>query len=135
MNLLVDTHILIWTLLDDNNKIPKKARKLMEDPDNPVYFSMVSVWEIITKHASHPDQIPYSGKEFYEACLKSDYILLEGKIEHVLALESLHRSDDAPKHKDPFDRLLLAQAKTENLFFITHDAKFSDYDEPCVVIV
>ena len=134
MNLLADTHILIWALLNDPN-LSQKAEGLVTHPDNTVYFSAVSVWEIFTKHSSHPDKMPYSAKEFYRACQEAGYVLLESKIEHVLALESLHRSEDAPKHKDPFDRLLLAQAKTENLFFITHDTKFSDYDEPCVVIV
>lgn len=134
MRLLMDTHILIWTLLNDK-KLPSKARSLIEDPHHGIYFSMASVWEIAVKHAAHPDEIPYSARTFYEICQKSGFIPLEGKVEHVLAMEALRRPDGAPKHKDPFDRLLIGQAKFEQMVFLTHDALLSYYNEPCVMLV
>jgi PIN domain nuclease of toxin-antitoxin system len=134
MKLLADTHIIIWALLD-NDRLPAKARALLSDPNNTVFFSPVSVWEIAMKHTAHPRELPFTGKTFFELCLRSGMQLSEMRISHVLAYESLHRAEGAPAHKDPFDRLLIAQAKTENLVLLTHDSLLSDYEEPCVLLV
>ena len=58
MNLLLDTHIAIWALNDDP-ALSEKARKLLLDPDNTVYYSTVSAWEVLLKHARRPDRIPF----------------------------------------------------------------------------
>ena len=134
MKLLADTHIIIWALLD-NGKLPAQARALLSDPKNEVYFSSVSVWEIAMKHAAHPNELPFTGVIFYELCQRSGFRLSETSIAHILTYESLHRAEGAPAHKDPFDKLLIAQAKTENMIFLTHDSLLSDYREPCVMPV
>ena len=134
MKILADTHIVLWALLD-NEKLPKKARSIMSDAENEVYFSAVSVWEIAMKHAAHPNELPFSGGTYYDLCLQSGFRLSEPRVSHVLAFESLRRAEGAPAHKDPFDRLLIAQAKTENMLFLTHDSLLSDYQEPCVIVV
>ena len=134
MNILADTHILIWVLLD-NERLPVRARSLLSDPENEVYFSAVSVWEIAMKHASHPNELPFTGGDFYELCLKSGFQLAEISVPHILAYESLRRAEGAPTHKDPFDKLLIAQAKAESLTLLTHDSLLSGYEEPCVMPV
>lgn len=134
MRILADTHIVIWALLD-NDRLPSTARAFLRDPENEIYFSAVSVWEIAMKHAAHPNDLPYTGKTFYELCLQSGFRLLEARISHVFAYEFLRRAEGAPTHKDPFDKLLIAQAKTENMIFLTHDSLLSDYQEPCVMAV
>ena len=134
MNLLLDTHIVIWALADDP-KLPQKARELILDQSNTVYFSIISLWEVVLKHAIRPDEVPYSGKDFYEACQRAGFDILPGKPEHILAVEGLKRKEGAPAHKDPFDRLLIAQAKTEGLRFVTHDGLIPGYGEPCVLSV
>lgn len=134
MKLLLDTHILIWALADDP-KLPKKARELILDVNNAIYVSTVSLWEVVVKHSIHPNEIPYSGKDFYDACRRAGFELLEAKPEHVLAVEGLRRSEGALPHKDPFDRLLIAQAKTEEMRFVTHDALLSEYGDACVISV
>ena len=132
MKLLLDTHILIWALADDP-KLPKKARELILDTENAIYVSVVSLWEVVVKHSIHPNAIPYSGKDFYDACGRAGFELLETKPEHILAVEDLRRSEGVPPHKDPFDRLLIAQAKVEEMQFVTHDALLSGYGESCVI--
>ena len=67
MNLLLDTHILIWALNEDP-VLPETAREMILDPDNVVYYSTVSVWEIAIKHASHPDNIEFTGRELAAFC-------------------------------------------------------------------
>ena len=134
MNLLLDTHILIWALNEDAC-LSEKARRLILGADNAVYYSVASIWEISIKHASHPEEIEFSGKKLSEYCRQAGYLPLEMKDKHVHALETLARPDSAPPHKDPFDRILLAQAKAESMLFLTHDARIPDYNEKCVIPV
>ena len=134
MNLLLDTHIAIWALNDDP-ALSEKARDLILDPDNTIYYSTVSVWEVLLKHARRPDNIPFDEKDFSEACREAGYVPLTLADKHVLAVCSLSRPSDIKEHNDPFDRLLLAQAKVENLSFLTHDELIPGYAEKCVIPV
>ena len=134
MNLLLDSHVLIWALTEDE-RLSEKARHLILDPDNVIYYSTASIWEISIKHANHPDEIQVSGKELSAFCREACFLQLEIRDKHVYALETLIRPEDARPHKDPFDRILLAQAKAENMSFLTHDALIPDYNEKCVIQV
>ena len=134
MKILADTHIVLWTLLN-HDKLPKKARALLSDTENQIFFSAVSVWEIAMKHTAHPEALPFTGGIFYDLCLQSGLQLSESHMSHILTFETLHRAEGAPAHKDPFDKLLIAQAKTEGLVFLTHDSLLADYREPCVMVV
>lgn len=134
MNLLLDSHVLIWALTEDE-RLSEKARHLILDPDNVIYYSAASIWEISIKHANHPDEIQFSGKELSVFCREAGFLQLEIRDKHVYALETLNRPEDARPHKDPFDRILLAQAKAENMSFLTHDALIPDYNEKCVIQV
>ncbi len=134
MNLLLDTHIAIWALNDDP-ALSDKARTLILDPDNTVYYSTVSAWEIHLKHARRPDSIPFDEADFVEGCKEAGFIPLGIADKHVLALHTLSRPADAKEHNDPFDRLLLSQAKVENLSFLTHDELIPDYREKCIIPV
>jgi len=134
MNLLLDTHIAIWALNDDP-ALSDKARALILDPDNTVYYSTVSAWEIHLKHVRRPDSIPFDEADFVEGCKEAGFIPLGIADKHVLALHTLSRPADAKEHNDPFDRLLLSQAKVENLSFLTHDELIPDYREKCIIPV
>lgn len=134
MNLLLDTHIAIWALNDDP-ALSAKARELILDPDNTIYYSTVSVWEVLLKHARRPESIPFSEEDFSKACREAGFISLGLVDKHILAVRTLSRSPDAKEHSDPFDRLLLAQAKAENLSFITHDEPIPGYEEKCIIAV
>lgn len=132
MKLLLDTHIILWAL-DDNPKLPLEARTFIMDEKNDIYYSTASVWETAIKYMSRPDKIWIGGSKLSELCRKMGYRMLPIEDRHVMALETLvcHNQD----HNDPFDRMMIAQAKADGLKFVTHDYKISFYEEPCVLSV
>ena len=134
MNLLLDTHIAIWALNDDP-ALSEKARKLILDPDNTIYYSTISVWEVLLKHSRQPDNIPFDEKDFTDGCREAGYVPLSLTDKHILAVHTLSRPANRKEHNDPFDRLLLAQAKVENLSFLTHDELIPGYEEKCIITV
>ena len=134
MNLLLDTHIAIWALNDDP-ALSEKARDLILDADNTIYYSTVSVWEVLLKHSRRPYNIPFDEKDFSEGCREAGFIPLGLADKHILAVRTLSRPTDIKQHNDPFDRLLVAQAKVENLSFLTHDELIPGYEEKCIIPV
>lgn len=134
MNILLDTHIAIWAISNHRN-LSAKARGLITDPDNTIYFSSVSVWEVLLKHDSPKNNLLLTPEEFVEYCEESGYYQLNMKSKHVIAAASLDISKIDQEHRDPFDRLLLAQAKAENYSFLTHDHRLPLYNESCVITV
>ena len=134
MNLLLDTHVAIWALNDDE-ALSEKARELLLDPDNTIYYSTISVWEVLLKHARRPKQIPFNETDFSDGCKNAGFIPLGLSDKHILAVHTLSRPAGSMEHNDPFDRLLLAQAKVENLSFLTHDELIPDYEEKCIIPV
>lgn len=134
MNLLLDTHVLIWALNEDQ-RLSEKARELILDPDNAIYYSSVSIWEVAIKHAIHPENVTFTGKELSQYCQEAGFLPVEMRDRHVFALETITRADDAPPHHDPFDRMLIAQAKAENMSFLTHDSLLPYYNETCIISV
>ena len=134
MKLLLDTHILLWTLSDDV-QLPEKVRKLLENEENEVYYSLVSLWELQIKFLAHPGQMDFTAKQVADHCSESGFYRLPIREEHIFCLQYLKRPESAPAHKDPFDRLLICQAMEENMLFITHDHLIPDYNEPCIYSV
>ena len=134
MNILLDTHILIRALNDDP-RLPEKARELILDEGNVVYYSSVSIWEVSIKHAIHPDNVQFTGKDLSGFCQDAGFRPVEIRDRHEFALETITRADSAPPHHDPFDRMLISQAKAENMTFITHDSLLPYYQEKCIVFV
>ena len=134
MNVLLDTHILLWSLSEDE-RLSDRAKEVILEQANSLYYIVVSVWEIAIKHALRPDNVKISGKEFSDYCQQAGFLSLDLRDKHVYSLETLHRDGDVPKHNDPFNRILLSQAKTENMSFLTHDTLFQGYHENCVIFV
>lgn len=135
MNYLADTHILIWAIKDDV-KLSVKARKLLLNRNNNIYYSFANIWEVAIKHALHKPNMTFSAQRFEELCKLAGYIPLQTNYRHAYMVETLKYAENAPReHRDPFDRLLLAQAKFENMLFLTHDELIPYYNEPCVVSV
>ena len=129
-NILLDTHIAIWALNDDD-ELSEKARDLILDPDNTIYYSAVSVWEVALKHARRPEAIPFNEQDFSTGCKDAGFNLLNIREKHIFAVRYL----PIPKkeHNDPFDRLLLAQAKVEKFLFLTHDELILGYEEGLII--
>lgn len=134
MKILLDTHIAIWAVLD-SEELSDEARKMILDRRNEIYYSAASVWEITIKHMTHPETFLYSGVHLEKGCEENGFISLPIYNKHSAQLETLVRPKNAPPHKDPFDRILLAQAKAEGMKFMTHDALISYYTEPFVISV
>lgn len=134
MRVLIDTHIALWALMDDP-KMPKEAEKILMDENNEIYYSTASVWEVAIKHSIRPDDMIVDGRLFEKGCEDNGYKVLPIFNCHTFVLDSLKRPDDAPKHNDPFDRLLICQSKTEGMKFLTHDSLLSGYDEECIIFV
>lgn len=134
MKILLDTHIALWAIAD-TSKLPDKVIKLLEEESNEVFYSVASVWEIAIKHIIKPENMPVSEEDFVRLCEDTGFTRLPIETEHIFLLKTLSRPGDAPKHNDPFDRMLIAQAKSENLMLLTHDSQFPYYGEKCVINV
>jgi PIN domain nuclease of toxin-antitoxin system len=121
MKLLLDTHTFIWWD-SEPSKLSKKALELLIDKDNFRLLSVVSLWEIQIKHQLGKLTLNKALGEII-AIQKKNYLeILPIDVSHVLALDSLPLH-----HKDPFDRLLIAQANIENAVLISCDSVFSSY--------
>ena len=130
--ILLDTHIILWAILKDK-RLTNKISDYLLNPDNSIYYSIASMWEVQIKHSL--GKLPISGKEFMHFCEMSGYHKLPVNDIHVMELESLKRDESAPPHNDPFDRIMLSQAIAEGFTFLTHDPLFRGYNERCVVEV
>lgn len=134
MRILLDTHILLWALNNSPN-LSGKARELISKQENEVYYSLISLWEIEIKHMAHPKELPVTAKEVEQYCIQSGYLCMPIRSKHIFELEKLKRPVEARAHKDPFDRLLICQASSEDMLFATHDALLPAYNKACIVIV
>ena len=123
MNLLLDTHVLLWWLSDDP-KLGEEARRAIAVADNIVYVSAVSLWEIAIKHGIGKLRLPESF---------DDTLADQGFLELPLKWEHARRNRDLPwLHRDPFDRMLIAQALVEDLTLVTADSEVQRYDVQCL---
>ena len=119
MNLLLDTHALLWWLNDEPG-LSAEARQVIGDGANVVFVSAASMWEIRIKQQLGKLEVPDS---LYDVLMEGPYLLLDITVEHAHHVGSL-----PPVHRDPFDRLLISQAQLEGLTLVTRDAVFRDYD-------
>ena len=99
-----------------------------------VYLGGLPEW-MVDKAAADPENVQFTGSELAGFCEEAGFLPVEMRIRHVYALETLEREEEAPPHHDPFDRMLIAQAKTENMLFLTHDSLLPFYNEKCIVPV
>ena len=130
--ILLDTHIILW-MFEGNEKVSQKARTIISDNIDSIYYSVASMWEVQIKYGIK--KMPISGREFMHYCEQSGYHKLPVDDMHIIELGNLQREEGAIPHNDPFDRILLSQAKAEGFSFVTHDPLFRAYNENCVVEV
>jgi PIN domain nuclease of toxin-antitoxin system len=119
--LLLDTHVLLWWR-GDHKRIGARAHQAIEDADIPVFFSAASVWEIAIKHASGKLRMPAN---VIDTMQKRGFAELTVAASHALVAGAL-----PPHHRDPFDRMLVAQAQSERLTLVTNDPRIAAYDVP-----
>jgi len=133
MKYLLDTHIMLWAFLDADN-LSNKAREILSDTSNEFCYSIVSLWEVSIKHNKRPDDFTTTAKMLNDLCIESDMDFVDLNFSHVEALDDLIIPEKL-KHEDPFDRMLLCQARVENMVLLTHDKKLSHYNYDCVQCV
>ena len=134
MNLLLDTHIALWALTD-HPKLSGVARELIMDPDNTIYYSSVSVWEVLLKNDSASNNLSLTPEDFVQYCEEAGFFPLALKPKHIIAASKLDTAEIDKRHRDPFDRILLSQAKAEDYSFVTRDEKLPLYHEKCILSV
>ena len=123
MNILLDTHVALWALLDSPS-LSDIARNMLQDEKNDIYFSAATVWEIAIKHRLARKDMPISGHEASAYFVDAGYIELPITAIHTAATEELPLH-----HSDPFDRILVAQAVSEPLRLLTHDRLLLRYGD------
>jgi PIN domain nuclease of toxin-antitoxin system len=124
VKLLLDTHILLWAAAEPQ-RLSRAARALIKDPTNELLFSAVSIWEVAIKHSLGRKDFQVEPRLLRRALLDQDYIELPLTGAHAASIDTL-----SPIHKDPFDRLLVAQAMAEGISLLTSDALLAKYAGP-----
>ena len=123
MNFLLDTHVMLW-LASDPKRLAAETIRLIEEASD-LSFSVASIWEIVLKNSLGREDFQIVPRRFYEGLLVNGYRELAVSSYHALAVGLL------PKlHKDPFDRLLVAQAQVEDITLLTMDKMVSRYPGP-----
>ena len=124
MKLLLDTQILLWAA-GQPDRLSAGARRLIKDPENELLFSAASIWEISIKTSLGREDFRVEPRVLRRSLLDNGYSELPVTSEHAVGIEGL-----ADVHKDPFDRMLLAQARTEGITLLTSDSRLARYKGP-----
>lgn len=124
MKFLLDTQLLLWAA-GQPERLPAAARKLLNNPRNELLFSAASLWEIAIKNTLGREDFHVEPRLLRRGLLDNGYAELPVTSEHAVTIDLL-----PPLHKDPFDRLLLAQALSEGITLLTGDAQLARYPGP-----
>ncbi|WP_177418891.1 type II toxin-antitoxin system VapC family toxin [endosymbiont of Lamellibrachia barhami] len=124
MKLLLDTHLLLWAA-GDPDRLSADARGMISEVENELFFSAVSLWEIAIKSGLVRDDFQADARLLRRGLLDNGYSELPIGSEHVVAIDIL-----PPIHKDPFDRILVAQAMVEGITLLTSDSLVAQYPGP-----
>ena len=124
MKLLLDTHLLLWAA-GQPERLPAAARELIDDANNQLMFSLASLWEVAIKSGLGRADFRADARLLRRGLLDNGYDELAITSEHAVAIANL-----PPIHKDPFDRLLVAQSAVEGVLRLTPDAVVAHYPGP-----
>ena len=131
MRLLLDTHILLWAITA-SDAMPPRARSLLADQANYPVASVISIWEIAIKHQrrrGRPDDMPISGRHALTILADAGCDVLAVTGSHAASVDEI-----PPHHGDPFDRFLVAQARSESMHLLTHDKRLATYGDFILVV-
>ena len=128
MRILLDTHVLLWAA-GGPKKLPKAARDLFTSPENSLFFSPANIWEIVIKSGLGREDFKADPVRLRKMLLLHGYSELPINSDHVLAVRAL-----PPLHKDPFDRILLAQARSEGMQLATVDGLLHRYGDSVLAL-
>lgn len=122
MRALLDTHTLLWWVTNDP-QLSQPVREIITNPENTLYLSVASSWEIIIKYNTGKLPLPEPAPQFIKSSLNiNGFESLSIELPHILQTHQLPNY-----HRDPFDRILIAQAQVENLLFLTIDHQIKRY--------
>jgi len=124
MRLLLDTHLLLWAA-GPLARLSAQARHLIDDPENELSFSVASIWEVAIKLGRGRDDFRVDPRLLRRSLLDNDYRELDVTGEHAVAVTNL-----PPLHRDPFDRILVAQSIVEGIMLLTADPVVAQYPAP-----
>jgi PIN domain nuclease of toxin-antitoxin system len=120
-NLLIDTQLFIW-FVENDPKLPLSIRDVMEDEQYNLFISIASLWEIVIKSSLGKLNLKWAIPEIINGVTKSGLSILQIKPQHLITLHLLEYI-----HKDPFDRIIISQAITENMYVVSSDEIFNKY--------
>ncbi len=124
MKLLLDTHLLLWAARQPS-RLSRDVRALIEDARNQLHFSVVSIWEVAIKRGLDRSDFTVEPAVLRRGLLDNDYVELPISSNHAIAVTNLPMV-----HRDPFDRLLIAQATVEGITLLTNDNVIARYPGP-----
>lgn len=128
MKLLLDTQLLLWAA-GEPGRLSPQARKLIDAPENELLFSAASIWEVAIKRGLGRPDFKADARLLRRGLLDNGYSELPIVSDHVVAIESL-----PPIHRDPFDRVLVAQSTVEGITLLTTDSLVSQYPGPIKMV-
>ena len=128
MTLLLDTHLLLWAA-GEPDRLSADARRMIADPATTVAFSAASIWEVSIKAALGRDDFVVDARTLRRDLLEHGYVELAISGAHAAATPDL-----PPIHNDPFDRILVAQARVEGFTLLTRDRQLGAYGSPVVLV-
>jgi PIN domain nuclease of toxin-antitoxin system len=128
MKLLLDTHLLLWAAVEPA-RLSRRARRLMDDPDHELLFSPVSLWEVAIKRQRRRADFNAEPRLLRRSLLNAGYEELTITSEHAVAIDLL-----PPLHRDPFDRMLIAQSLVEGITVLTADRIVARYPIPVQLV-
>lgn len=126
MKLLLDTHTFIW-FVEDDEKLPSRIKIQIEDIENEIFISIVSLWEIAIKTSLGKLEVAIDIPAMISKIESNGFSILPIFPEHTICVSSLPFH-----HRDPFDRMLIAQTITEKIKIVSRDGVFDDYDIDCI---
>ena len=130
MKILLDSHILLWLAWDKKENLSPQAVELIDDPTSEIYFSLASLWEIAIKSSLGKPDFDIDVEALEQGLIQVGCRMLAIELPHILKQTKL-----SSIHRDPFDRLLIAQAEVENIFFMTADTMILKYQKPYIIDV
>lgn len=128
MKLLLDTQLLLWAA-GQPGRLSATARSLIDNPENELWFSAASLWEVAIKRGLGRQDFQVDSRLLRRGLLDNGYTELPIASDHAVAIESL-----PPIHKDPFDRILVAQATVEGITLLTTDSVVAQYPGPIRIV-
>lgn len=128
MKLLLDTHVILWGA-GQPEMLSERARQMLMEPRNALFFSAASIWEVVIKRSLAREDFKVDPCRLRKMLILNKYIELPITSEHVLRVDTLPFL-----HRDPFDRILIAQARSEGMLLLTADSLILQYEESIMAV-